>query len=60
MICKKGYIAPIAETRKLERLEENSKAADIQLTHEEIKNLDDALTRTQISKVFDGSKIVKQ
>lgn len=59
MICKKDYIAPIPGTRKLERLEENAKAADIKLTQEEIKKLDDELARTQMSEVFGGSKIIK-
>lgn len=59
MICKKDYIAPIPGTTKLERLKENAKAADILLTKVEIRNLDDALTRTQMSEVFGGSKIVK-
>lgn len=59
MICKKNYIAPIPGTRKLERLEENAKAADIQLTKEEIKNLDEILGKIQMSEVFGGSKIIK-
>lgn len=59
MICKKDYIAPIPGTRKLERLEENAKAADIQLTKEEIKNLDEILGKIQMSEVFGGSKIIK-
>lgn len=59
MICKKDYIAPIPGTRKLERLEENAKAADIQLTEEEIKKLDEELARTQMSEVFGGSKVIK-
>lgn len=59
MICKKEYIAPIPGTRKLQRLEENAKAANIQLTKEEIKILDDTLTRMQMSEVFGGSKIIK-
>ena len=59
MICKKDYIAPIPGTRKLERLEENAKAADIKLTQEEIKKLDEELARTQMSEVFGGSKIIK-
>jgi len=60
MICKKSYIAPIPGTTKLDRLKENAKAADIHLTQKEIKFLDEALTRTQMSEVFGGSKIVKQ
>ena len=59
MICKKDYIAPIPGTRKLERLEENAKAADIKLTQEEIKKLDEELARTQMSEVFGGSKVIK-
>lgn len=59
MICKKDYIAPIPGTRKLERLEENVKAADIKLTQEEIKKLDEELARTQMSEVFGGSKVIK-
>lgn len=59
MICKKEYIAPIPGTRKLQRLEENAKATDIQLTKEEIQILDDTLTRMQMSEVFGGSRIIK-
>lgn len=59
MICKKDYIAPIPGTTKLVRLEENAKAADIQLTQEEIKNLDEALSSIKMSQVFGGTKIVK-
>ncbi len=59
MICKKDYIAPIPGTTKLDRLEENAKATNIQLTKLEIRSLDDALTRTQMSEVFGGSEIVK-
>ena len=59
MICKKDYIAPIPGTTKLVRLEENAKAADIQLTQEEIKNLDEALSSIKMSEVFGGTKIVK-
>lgn len=59
MICKKDYIAPIPGTTKLVRLEENAKAADIQLTQGEIKNLDEALSSIKMSEVFGGTKIVK-
>lgn len=59
MICKKDYIAPIPGTTKLVRLEENAKAADIQLTQEEIKNLDEILASIKMSEVFGGTKIVK-
>lgn len=59
MICKKDYIAPIPGTTKLERLKENAKAADILLTQEEIKNLDEVLASIKMSEVFGGTKIVK-
>lgn len=59
MICKKDYISPIPGTTKLERLKENAKAADIQLTKEESKNLDEALSSIKMSEVFGGTKIVK-
>lgn len=59
MICKKNYIAPIPGTTKTDRLIENAKAADIQLTQKEINELDEALERTQMSEVFGGSKIVR-
>ena len=59
MICKKNYIAPIPGTTKSDRLMENAKAADIQLTQKEIKELDEALEKMQMSEVFGGSKIVR-
>lgn len=59
MICKKNYIAPIPGTTKSDRLIENAKAADIQLTQKEIKELDEALSKMQMSEVFGGSKIVR-
>ena len=59
MICKKNYIAPIPGTTKTDRLIENAKAADIQLTQKEINELDEALEKTQMSEVFGGSKIVR-
>lgn len=59
MLCKKPWIVPIPGTRKLERMEENMGAADIKLSSEEIKALDDALDMMEMSAVFGGSEIVK-
>lgn len=59
MICKKDYIAPIPGTKKLNRLIENAKSVDISLSQEEIKKLDEALSKMTMSEVFGGSKIVK-
>lgn len=56
MICKKPWIAPIPGTRKLERLKENAAAADIELTMEEVKRLDEALENMEMSEVFGGTK----
>lgn len=57
MLCKKPYIVPIPGTRKLTRLAENGGAAEISLTAEEVKRLDDALANMELSAVFGGSKI---
>ena len=57
MICKKPYIVPIPGTRKIERMKENAKAADILLTTEQIKELDKALNTMEMSDVFGGTKM---
>ena len=53
MICKKDFIVPIPGSRKLSRLEENFNAAKIQLTKEEIENIDNQL-ETMDFDVFGG------
>ena len=40
MLCKKPYIVPIPGTRKIERLIENLGSADIDLSKEEVSNID--------------------
>lgn len=57
MLCKKPYIVPIPGTRKLERLIENGKAAEVLLTEQEIAKLDGALNEMEMSEVFGGSKV---
>lgn len=47
---------PIPGTRKVERLKENAGAADIELTSQEVKALDDALSAISMSGVFGGTK----
>lgn len=59
MLCKKPYLVPIPGSRKKERLLENAGAADVVLTQEEVKALDDALDAMEMSDVFGGSKIKK-
>ncbi|WP_066716287.1 aldo/keto reductase [Clostridium sp. Marseille-P299] len=60
MICKKPYIVPIPGTRKLDRLKENAGAAEIELSVQEIQQLDHALDNMEMSEVFGGSKIIKK
>lgn len=43
MMCKKDFIVPIPGSRKLERIEENFNAANIELTPDEIKVIDDLI-----------------
>ena len=59
MLCKKPWIVPIPGTRKWDRMQENMAAADIRLSAEDVKVLDDALERMEMSEVFGGSRIVK-
>lgn len=49
VLAQKPWIVPIPGTRKLERLEENLGAANVKLTSEELRNLDDALAKIEIS-----------
>ena len=49
VLAQKQWIVPIPGTRKLERLEENLGAADIEMTHEELNDLYDALSKIEIS-----------
>lgn len=57
MIEKKPWIVPIPGTRKLNRLQENAGAADIELTQVEVAALDAALEHMEMSAVFGGSQI---
>ena len=57
MICKKNYIVPIPGTRKLERLKENAGAAEIFLSSDEVKAIDDALANMEMSEVYGGAPI---
>ncbi|WP_028402141.1 aldo/keto reductase [Ectobacillus panaciterrae] len=49
VLAEKPWIVPIPGTRKLERLEENLGAVDVELTPEELCDLNDALTKIEIS-----------
>jgi aryl-alcohol dehydrogenase-like predicted oxidoreductase len=49
VLAQKQWIVPIPGTRKLTRLEENLGAADIELTPDELRDLNDALAKIEIS-----------
>jgi aryl-alcohol dehydrogenase-like predicted oxidoreductase len=49
VLAQKSWIVPIPGTRNLNRLEENLGAADIELRPEEIIDLNDALSKIEIS-----------
>jgi aryl-alcohol dehydrogenase-like predicted oxidoreductase len=49
VLAQKAWIVPIPGTRKLERLEENLGAAEVELTAEELHDLNDALSKIEIS-----------
>jgi aryl-alcohol dehydrogenase-like predicted oxidoreductase len=48
VLAQKSWIVPIPGTRKLERLEENLGAAEVELTGEELNDLNDALSEIEI------------
>lgn len=52
MLCKKDYIVPIPGSRKDKRLKENAAAADIELTSDEVRAIDEALDGMEMSEVF--------
>lgn len=49
VLAQKPWIIPIPGTRKLERLEENLGAADVELTVGELRDLNNALSKIEIS-----------
>lgn len=59
-LAKKPYIVPIPGTRKVNRLEENMESADIKLTQDEVKSIDEMLAHMPMSQVFGGSKMQKK
>ena len=57
MMAKKPWIVPIPGTRKLERLQENARSADVVLTEDEVKMLDEMLDTVPMSEVFGESRV---
>ena len=59
MMAKKPWVVPIPGTRKIERLEENMRSAEIELSEKEVNEIDSMLDTIHMSEVFGGSKIKK-
>ena len=57
MLCKKAWIVPIPGTRKFNRLQENAGASEIDLTADEVKQIDKALDTMHMPAVFGGTAI---
>ncbi|MBU8851535.1 aldo/keto reductase [Bacillus sp. FJAT-26377] len=49
VLAQKSWIVPISGTRKLNRLEENLGAVDVELTPQELSDLKEALSKIEIS-----------
>ncbi len=60
MLNRKPYIVPIPGTRHETRLRENIGAADIMMTADEVKKIDEMQDKMPMSRVFGGSKVVAQ
>ena len=62
VLAQKPWIVPIPGTRKLERLEENLGAVEVELTTEELADLNDALSKIEISgdRYPEGSDFAKR
>jgi aryl-alcohol dehydrogenase-like predicted oxidoreductase len=48
LLAQKPWIVPIPGTKKLERLEENIGAANIQLTHDDLREIDGAASKITV------------
>ena len=60
MLCKKPWIVPIPGTRKAERMSENAGAAEVKLSADEVKAIDEALDKMEMSAVFGGTAFSKR
>lgn len=57
ILNKKPYIVPIPGSRKIERIKENFMSSEINLSENEIKQIDNKLNFIEMSGVFGGSAI---
>ena len=51
-LAQKPYIVPIPGTTKLHRLEENFKGAEVELSAQELADINDALAKLDINETF--------
>ena len=51
-LAQKPYIVPIPGTTKLHRLEENFKASEVNLSKEELADINEALSKLDIDETF--------
>lgn len=59
MLAKKPYIVPIPGSRKPQRIRENFGAAEVVLSADEVRAIDDKLDNMEMSAVFGGSPVKK-
>jgi aryl-alcohol dehydrogenase-like predicted oxidoreductase len=57
MMSKKPYIIPIPGSRKPERIRENAGAAEVVLSDQEVRSIDEQLDVMEMSGVFGGSPV---
>jgi aryl-alcohol dehydrogenase-like predicted oxidoreductase len=60
MICREPWIVPIPGSTKISRVLENGKAADIVLSPEEVREIDEKLNQIPMSDVFGGTNIFRR
>lgn len=56
MLCKNPSLVPIPGTTKIKRLEENAGAAEIELSTDDVAQIDKRLSEFPMSEVFNGVK----
>ena len=56
MLCKNPSLVPIPGTTKIKRLEENAGAAEIELSTDEVAQIDKRLSEIPMGEVFNGVK----
>ena len=60
MLAKEPWIVPIPGTRKYDRLVENGDASEVELTDQEMQEIDRILDTVPMSAVFGGSRVEEE